>query len=212
VLYAYLELLIAAAAALPPLLVWMAREFYVAPARRRSTPAGPELPQPSPVRATPRAQPPTRAFRTQAAHSVAQMFQQRKSCQQHPAHRANRIDSVQYGNPTPSRIFGAPHGPGGGGQRSPIKKEVFDRPVDESSVAPAPAVQKEGQRAGNGRQLIFVSAAVAGLAFLLMELVWYRMLAPLLGGTTYTFGLILAAGLLGIGLGGTAYAFWAQKR
>ena len=60
--------------------------------------------------------------------------------------------------------------------------------------------------------MIFVSAAVAGLAFLLMELVWYRMLAPLLGGTTYTFGLILAAVLLGIGLGGIAYSFWGQKR
>ena len=60
--------------------------------------------------------------------------------------------------------------------------------------------------------LIFATAAVVGLAFLLMELVWYRMLAPLLGGTTYTFGLILAVALLGIGLGGTAYALWGRKR
>ena len=29
-----------------------------------------------------------------------------------------------------------------------------------------------------------------------------------LGGTTFTFGLILAVALLGIGLGGAAYAFW----
>ena len=89
---------------------------------------------------------------------------------------------------------------------------IFDRPVDESPVPAAPAAQKDGQGVGKERLLIFVSAAVAGLAFLLMELVWYRMLAPLLGGTTYTFGLILAAVLLGIGLGGTAYAFWGQKR
>ena len=40
-----------------------------------------------------------------------------------------------------------------------------------------------------------------GFAFTLMELVWYRMLAPLLGGSTYTFGLILAVALAGIGLG-----------
>ena len=37
-----------------------------------------------------------------------------------------------------------------------------------------------------------------------MELVWYRMLGPLLGGTVFTFGIILAVALLGIGLGGTA--------
>ena len=40
---------------------------------------------------------------------------------------------------------------------------------------------------------------------MLMELVWYRMLASILGGTTYTFGLILSVALLGIGLGGALY-------
>ena len=44
-----------------------------------------------------------------------------------------------------------------------------------------------------------VAAALVGFAFLLMELVWYRMLGPLLGGSSYTFGLILAVALLGIG-------------
>ena len=55
-------------------------------------------------------------------------------------------------------------------------------------------------------RFVFVAASVAGFAFLLMELVWYRMLAPLLGGTTFMFGLILAIALLGIGAGGAAYA------
>jgi spermidine synthase len=40
-----------------------------------------------------------------------------------------------------------------------------------------------------------------------MELVWSRMLTPLLGGSSYTFGLILAVALLGIGIGGVAYSF-----
>ncbi|MGZ5475005.1 MAG: fused MFS/spermidine synthase [Thermoanaerobaculia bacterium] len=57
--------------------------------------------------------------------------------------------------------------------------------------------------------LILISSAVVGFAFLLMELVWYRMLTPLLGGTTFTFGLILAVALLGIGLGSAAYSFWS---
>ena len=59
---------------------------------------------------------------------------------------------------------------------------------------------------------VLVSAAVAGFAFLLMELVWYRMLTPLLGGTLFTFGLILAAALLGIGAGGIVYGWWARGR
>jgi spermidine synthase len=50
------------------------------------------------------------------------------------------------------------------------------------------------------------AAAIAGATFMLMELVWYRMLAPLLGGSSYTFGLILAVALAGVGLGGLAYS------
>ena len=45
-----------------------------------------------------------------------------------------------------------------------------------------------------------------------MEIVWYRMLAPLLGGSTFSFGLILACALLGIGFGGVTYAFFDLKR
>ncbi|MBI4025832.1 MAG: fused MFS/spermidine synthase [Verrucomicrobia bacterium] len=45
-----------------------------------------------------------------------------------------------------------------------------------------------------------------------MEIVWYRMLGPLLGGTTFTFELILAVALLGIGLGGAAYAWFGRNR
>ena len=44
-------------------------------------------------------------------------------------------------------------------------------------------------------------AGIAGFAFFLMELVWYRMLGPILGGTTFTFGLILAVALTGIASG-----------
>ena len=56
------------------------------------------------------------------------------------------------------------------------------------------------------RRFVLAAACVVGFAFTLMELVWYRMLAPLLGGTTYTFGLILAVALAGIGLGAALYA------
>src|SRR5256885_1810771 len=60
--------------------------------------------------------------------------------------------------------------------------------------------------------LVLVAAAAVGFAFLLMELVWYRMLTPLLGGSTYTFGLILTVALAGIGAGGLVYGAGAPAR
>jgi predicted membrane-bound spermidine synthase len=53
---------------------------------------------------------------------------------------------------------------------------------------------------------VLSAAAVVGFAFFLLELVWYRMLGPILGGTVYTFGLVLAVALLGIAVGGVLYA------
>ena len=61
-------------------------------------------------------------------------------------------------------------------------------------------------------RLIYAAAAIVGFAFFLMEIVWYRMLAPILGGTTYTFGLILAVALAGIGSGSFAYALLRRAR
>ncbi len=59
--------------------------------------------------------------------------------------------------------------------------------------------------------LVLGALAVTGFAFLMMELVWYRMLAPLLGGSTYTFGVILAVVLAGIGAGGVLYSIAGRK-
>jgi spermidine synthase len=57
-----------------------------------------------------------------------------------------------------------------------------------------------------------LAAAVAGFAFFVMEIVWYRMLGPLLGGTVFTFGLILAIALLGVGMGGAFYGVLDKGR
>lgn len=81
------------------------------------------------------------------------------------------------------------------------------RQVAESPGRPA----SEGRSdPATQRPLILVSSAIVGFSFLLLELIWYRMLAPLLGGTTFTFGLILAVALLGVGLGGLAYGAWKR--
>jgi spermidine synthase len=54
-------------------------------------------------------------------------------------------------------------------------------------------------------RVAFAVAGAAGFGFFALELVWYRLLAPLLGGSSYTFGLILAVALLGIAVGGALY-------
>lgn len=59
---------------------------------------------------------------------------------------------------------------------------------------------------------VWIAAGLVGFAFFLMELVWYRMLSPILGGSSYTFGLILAVALAGIGLGGLAYGVGQRDR
>lgn len=59
---------------------------------------------------------------------------------------------------------------------------------------------------------VYLSAACVGFSFLLMELVWNRMLTPLLGGSSFTFGLILAIALLGIGVGSLAYTVLFRNR
>ncbi len=76
------------------------------------------------------------------------------------------------------------------------------------------AVQARTDSAGTPvpPRFVFAASAVTGFAFLLMEMVWYRMLTPLLGGTTFMFGLVLAIALLGIGAGGAAYSFWRSDR
>ncbi len=78
--------------------------------------------------------------------------------------------------------------------------EVEEEVEDEESFSPA------------NPTFVFISAGLVGFAFFLMEIVWYRMLAPLLGGSTFSFGLILASALLGIGLGGVAYSLFDLKR
>src|SRR5262249_11873865 len=84
------------------------------------------------------------------------------------------------------------------------RKIARDLPAQAVTTAGEPATQVASAAPP---AFVLTAAAVSGFAFLLMELVWYRMLAPLLGGSSFTFGLILAVALLGVGLGGALYAF-----
>jgi spermidine synthase len=77
-----------------------------------------------------------------------------------------------------------------------------------SAVAEAAAHSAGAPPARSETRLAYVAAGLTGFVFLGLELVWFRVLTPLLGGSSLTFGLILACALAGIGLGG----YWFSRR
>jgi spermidine synthase len=107
---------------------------------------------------------------------------------------------------------------------APVKVTVVAKGTDvKTQSAPAdgaganePASAASSPKSSDGAALspafVLGASAAVGFAFFLMELVWYRMLGPLLGGTVFTFGIILAVALFGIGLGGACYAFFGADR
>ncbi len=99
--------------------------------------------------------------------------------------------------------------------RQLARREEFSRAGDSGDAAAAredaaPAEADAGPAPSS--RLVLPAAGIVGAIFFLMELVWYRMLAPVLGGSSYTFGLILAVALLGIGAGGLLYAVGSRER
>jgi len=61
-----------------------------------------------------------------------------------------------------------------------------------------------------GARVIYVAIALSGFCALAAEVVWTRLLALLLGATVYTFAIILAVYLLGLGLGSVLGALAAR--
>ena len=96
--------------------------------------------------------------------------------------------------------------------RAPEARDSSDTSDAEKSSAVDLAEAAESPRSRAPVSFVLISCALVGFAFLLMELVWYRMLAPLLGGSSYTFGLVLAVALFGIGLGGASFALVRRDR
>ena len=60
-------------------------------------------------------------------------------------------------------------------------------------------------------RLVYVAIALSGLTALGREVVWTRMLSLLFGATTYTFSLILAVFLVGLGIGSSLGAAMARN-
>ena len=71
----------------------------------------------------------------------------------------------------------------------------------------------EGERRARaaGAWAVYLAIALSGMSALGAEVVWTRLLSLLLGGTVYTFSLILAVFLIGLGIGSSLGAFLARR-
>ncbi len=75
-------------------------------------------------------------------------------------------------------------------------------PAADSGPAPA---------AAPGSWAVYVAIALSGMGALAAEVVWTRLLSLLLGATVYTFSIILAVFLVGLGLGSGIGSFLARS-
>jgi spermidine synthase len=62
-----------------------------------------------------------------------------------------------------------------------------------------------------GATLVYVSIALSGLCALGSEVIWTRVLSLMLGATTYTFSIILAVFLVGLGVGSSIGSFLSRS-
>jgi spermidine synthase len=74
----------------------------------------------------------------------------------------------------------------------------------------APPGEAEVSGSSPGAWAVYITIALSGMAALGAEVVWTRLLSLLLGGTVYTFSLILAVFLTGLGIGSSFGALLAR--
>ena len=77
-------------------------------------------------------------------------------------------------------------------------------PVEDEEMAPALKIPK-------GTWPVYATIALSGMSALGAEVVWTRLLSLMIGATTYTFSLILAAFLAGLGIGSSAGSVVARQ-
>ncbi|MBK8038492.1 MAG: fused MFS/spermidine synthase [Verrucomicrobiaceae bacterium] len=78
-------------------------------------------------------------------------------------------------------------------------------------TAPVVEIEEEIVSAKAPTPFVLAAAFMSGFTFFVVELVWYRMSTPLLGGSVYGFGLVLCVVLAGMGLGGLLYSMILKK-
>ena len=71
-------------------------------------------------------------------------------------------------------------------------------------------VQPEAQRLPAGSMPVLIAIGISGMTALAAEVIWTRILSLMFGATVYTFSVILASFLVGLGIGSSAGSFMAR--
>jgi spermidine synthase len=79
-----------------------------------------------------------------------------------------------------------------------------------ATAAPPDTLLPEIETQSPYRGLVYLTIALSGLSALGAEVVWTRLLSLLLGGTVYSFSIILAVFLIGLGIGSGAGSILAR--
>jgi spermidine synthase len=77
--------------------------------------------------------------------------------------------------------------------------------------APAAERRTDAENETPGAGTIYVTIALSGMSALGAEVVWTRLLSLMLGATVYTFSIILAVFLIGLGIGSSVGSFLARR-
>jgi spermidine synthase len=86
------------------------------------------------------------------------------------------------------------------------KATVYDAPEQDPAAEP-----KKWWSIPQGTWPVYVTLGISGATALASEAVWTRMLSLLLGATTYTFSLILASFLTGLGIGSSVGSMMTRQ-
>jgi spermidine synthase len=83
--------------------------------------------------------------------------------------------------------------------------------VSEAAASGGQEAAVSDRTASNERVLVYVAIALSGFCALAAQVIWTRILSLLLGASTYTFSLILAVFLVGLGIGSSLGSILAKN-
>ncbi|MEN6424305.1 MAG: fused MFS/spermidine synthase, partial [Phycisphaerales bacterium] len=88
---------------------------------------------------------------------------------------------------------------------------AYEPPTNRVSSRDASVTGEDGRARSPGAHMAYVVIGLSGLCALGAEVVWTRILSLLLGGTVYTFSIILAVFLVGLGIGSSVGSMIARE-
>ena len=88
----------------------------------------------------------------------------------------------------------------------------YPEPAHPASSEPEFAEMPQASPGGAARALVLVAVLITSFTSIGLEMIWSRLIALGVGGTTYAFSLVLATYLLGLGAGALAVGLLLKRR